>query len=61
MKAYYRRYVDYILKAGGSPTITWFDDDWSPIGPKVRKDLIGMKVIEEKAGRIYLINTEVVK
>jgi hypothetical protein len=35
-----QKYVDYINNAGQTPlSEAAFDDDWEPIGPKVRSDL----------------------
>jgi hypothetical protein len=37
-----RRALKYIRNAGGSPEVSWFDDDHEPIGPQLRADLRGM-------------------
>lgn len=50
----YAKYTDYIKNAGGKPTVEWFDDDWSPIGPQVRQEMKTAGLILEIEGRIYL-------
>jgi hypothetical protein len=35
-----QQYLDYIDNTGGEPHVVWFDEDWDPIGPLVRKDLV---------------------
>ncbi len=49
----YAKYTDYIKNAG-KPTVEWFDDDWSPIGPQVRRDMQAAGLIREINGRLYL-------
>jgi len=34
------KYLEYIDNTGGSPTIEQFDEDWEPIGPLVRSDMV---------------------
>lgn len=34
------QYLQYIYNTGGNCTIAIFDDDWEPIGPKVRAELM---------------------
>jgi len=55
---YYQRYLDYITNTGGSPKIEWFDDDWEPIGPMIRRDLKEAKLIREYDGKIFRIDAE---
>lgn len=52
-EVYYKKYIDYITNAGGNPTVEWFDEDWAPIGPEVRRDMetAGLALVIE--GRIY--------
>jgi len=45
----FKKYLEYITNTGGSPTIAMFDDDWEPIGPRVRADM-------EKQGLIQISN-----
>jgi len=54
MNPYYQKFIDYIKNTGGSPLIEWFDNDWEPIGPRVRKDLVKMDIIYEQEGKIFL-------
>jgi hypothetical protein len=53
MTEYYQIYLDYIRNTGGYPTIFQFDDDWEPIGPKVREDMKKLGLIFERNGCVY--------
>lgn len=50
----FRKYLDYIKNTGGSPEIRWFDDDWEPIGPLVRKEMREAGLIIEDFGMIHV-------
>ena len=39
-KHFFDKYLEYIDNTGGEPTIEQFDEDWEPIGPIVRMDMI---------------------
>lgn len=54
LSAYYNKYLDYIKNAGGSPTVTWFIEDWEPIGAEVLKELEVAGVVRVVEGRVYL-------
>jgi len=50
-----RKYVQYIHNTGQSLLpIDAFDDDWEPIGPSVRRDLVAAGLIIETNGRVAL-------
>lgn len=49
----YAKYLDYIKNAGGNPTVKWFDEDWSPIGETVRKEMETAGLALVINGRIY--------
>lgn len=49
-----KQYIDYINNTGGSPTIAQFDEDWEPIGPTLRADMIKYKMITERDGKLYV-------
>lgn len=49
-----QKYADYIANTGGTPTIEEFDEDWEPIGPKVRRELRMTGVAEERHGLLSL-------
>lgn len=56
-KDYLKQYCQYIINTGQRPlAIAAFDDDWEPIGPIVRADLMNANFIEEHAGAIILTN-----
>lgn len=50
---YYAKYLDYIKNSGGNPTVAWFDEDWEPIGPTVRREMEAAGLIRVIEGRIY--------
>jgi len=52
MEERFKKYIDYIANTGGFPTIDQFDDDWDPVGPTVRKDLIKFGLVQEFDGII---------
>lgn len=52
-RGYLQEFVDYIANTGGGPTLEQFDEDWQPIGPKVRADLKAARMTVELDGRIY--------
>jgi hypothetical protein len=49
-----RQYCEYISNAGGSVLISYFDEDFEPIGPKVRTDLVRAGLASQPADKIYL-------
>jgi hypothetical protein len=49
---YYRLYLEYIANAGGKPTIAHFDEDWQPLGPTLRADMVRLGLVEEVDGSI---------
>ena len=49
MLDYLKQYLQYIENTGRNPLLTkWFDDDWEPIGPVLRRDLVKADWIAEK-------------
>lgn len=38
-KAYFKQHLQYVRNTGGCVSVPIFDDDWEPIGPKLREDL----------------------
>ena len=46
MKPYDKQVLQYIVNTGGNVNIAGFDDDWEPIGPKLRSDLMPRYIIE---------------
>lgn len=55
MSDHLKRYVDYIKNTGAVPLpIGQFDDDWEPIGPMVRRDLVTAGLVDERDGGLYL-------
>ena len=51
---YFVKFLEYIKNAGGAPRITWFDEDWVPVGPLVRKALVWRGEVYELDGCIML-------
>lgn len=50
------QYLQYIQNTGGNATVAVFDDDWEPIGPKLRADLMPTYIVE-KNGKLDLTET----
>jgi len=55
MEEYLKQYTEYITNAG-NPTVEQFDDDWSPIGERVRLELYKARAIYTRSGRLWLAN-----
>jgi len=53
MNVYFKQYLQYVINAGG-PTIEQFDDDWEPIGPRLRKQLSDEGLIDESDHSVRL-------
>ena len=55
MASYLQKYIDYIRTTGLDPLpIVSFDDDWEPIGPMIRHDLVREQLVEEVSGGIRI-------
>lgn len=52
---YFRRYLQYIENTGGKPTVEQFDDDWEPIGPMLRAQLMNLDWIIQLEGSVSLL------
>ncbi len=49
-------YVDYIRNTGRVPLpIVMFDEDWEPIGPRVRADLVAAGLVAETEGGLHVL------
>lgn len=40
MSEMFSKYIEYIKNTGGSPKVSWFIDDWEPIGETVLNDML---------------------
>ncbi len=47
-------YLDYVVNTGGNGTIETFDDDYAPIGPSVRDELMPKYIDVNAHGRLIL-------
>lgn len=54
MRADLKQYLQYVVNTGGNATIERFDDDWEPIGPMVRRELMPTFVEEGENGFLKL-------
>ncbi len=51
----HQKYVDYINNTGREPLpVAMFDEDWEPIGPMIRADMVKADLIQVRADSIYL-------
>lgn len=46
IKPHLIQYLQYIVNTGGNATVDGFDDDWEPIGPTLRRELMPEFVVE---------------
>lgn len=54
---YLKQYVKYVRNTAQRPlAIAAFDDDWEPVGPRVRADLERAGLIEQSMGALMLTN-----
>ena len=49
-----KKYLEYVRNTGGQATINNFDDDWEPIGPMVRQEIIPRYVVEDANHNLVL-------
>lgn len=54
MSEYLKQYVQYVLNTGGNVDVAGFDDDWEPIGPRLRADLIPRYVTVNANGKLIV-------
>lgn len=54
MRADLKQYLQYVVNTGGYATVAGFDDDWEPIGPMVRRELMPRYIIEGQDGQLGL-------
>jgi hypothetical protein len=55
MGEHFKRYAEYIQNTAQRPlAASAFDDDWEPIGPKVRREMGASGLIEEWGGALML-------
>ena len=55
MKPSLIKYVDYIKNVGGNIKTKDFDEDWEPIGPRIRKELLDAEFTSESNGVMILL------
>lgn len=48
------QYLQYVHNTGGNVTVAGFDEDWEPIGPKLRADLMPTYIVEKSNGKLDL-------
>jgi len=51
----YTKYLEYIENVGQPCTPEMFDEDWEPIGPTVRDEMVKLHLIEIEGGFITII------
>jgi hypothetical protein len=51
----FRQYIDYITNTGQEPlSVAAFDEDWEPIGPMARRDMVAADLIQVRKDGIHL-------
>lgn len=48
------QYLQYVQNTGGNATVAQFDDDWEPIGPMLRGELMPTYITEMPDGKLAL-------
>lgn len=48
------QYLKYIQNTGGMANVAAFDEDWEPIGPRLRGDLMPKYIVENGSGKLEL-------
>ena len=54
----FQKYLDYIKNTGGSPKVSEFDEDWEPIGQRVREDMKRAGLVFERDGRLEIAESQ---
>ncbi len=54
VSAHQKQYLQYVINTGGNATVATLDDDYEPIGPMIRRDLMPTYIIENEAGKLEL-------
>ena len=49
-----KQYLEYVDNTGGNGDIARFDDDWEPIGPMVRQELMPVYIQENEDGKLFV-------
>jgi len=50
----WKRAIEYVRNTGGNCTVEIFDDDNSPIGFQLRRDIMPKYVVEQPNGKLTL-------
>lgn len=50
----YRQFLEYVRNTAGNATVAHFDEDWEPVGPFVRREIMPDLVITDDAGFLLL-------
>lgn len=54
VQEHHKQYLQYVINTGGYATVDNFDEDWEPIGPMLRADLMPEFIVENDGGKIVL-------
>ena len=57
IKPHLLQYLQYVKNTGGNAGIAEFDDDWEPIGPMLRSELMPTYIVEGPDGKLALTQT----
>lgn len=49
-----KQYLQYVINTGGNATVATLDDDFDPIGPMIRRDLMPTYIVEQDDGKLAL-------
>jgi hypothetical protein len=54
VQEHHKEYLQYVINTGGYATVANFDEDWEPIGPMLRADLMPEFIEENGDGKLIL-------
>lgn len=54
IKPHLVQYLQYVANTGGNATVATLDDDFDPIGPMIRRDIMPTFVVETPDGKLAL-------
>lgn len=54
IKPHLVKYLEYVQNTGGNATVADFDEDWEPIGPTLRGELMPQFMFVGSGGKLAL-------
>jgi len=54
LRPHLKKYLQYVVNTDGNASIDDFDDDWEPIGPLLRSELVPVYMVAGENGKLKL-------